>query len=164
MDITSEQVCQDLLGLIGKFKSGLARLSESYDLSIMQIHALYAIQQGDVTMGRVASTLHCDASNVTGIVDRLVAGKYITRQEGELDRRTKTLQLTAKGHAAVTDIYSKLPAELGCERLSTSERTRLHEITTKLTEVPTKKLTKLGDLGITGSGDLAPNIDKHLYS
>jgi len=67
----------------------------------MQIHALYAIKHGDVTMGRVAETLHCDASNVTGIVDRLVAGQFITRQEGELDRRTKTLQLTAKGHRAI---------------------------------------------------------------
>src|ERR1700733_1896639 len=93
MEITPEQVCQDLLGLIGRIKTSLARLSEKYDLTIMQVHALYAISQGDTTMGRVADTLHCDASNVTGIVDRLVASKLITRHEGEHDRRTKTLHL-----------------------------------------------------------------------
>src|SRR5437660_1048677 len=101
MEITSEQVCQDLLGLIGRVKTSLARLSEKYDLTIMQVHALYAISQGDITMGRVATTLHCDASNVTGIVDRLVAGRYITRQEGAHDRRTKSLELTSKGRATI---------------------------------------------------------------
>ncbi len=132
MNITSEQVCQDLLGLIGRIKTSLASLSEKYDLTIMQVHALYAISQGDATMGQVATTLHCDASNVTGIVDRLVAGHLITRQEGTQDRRTKTLQLTDKGHAAVNDIYANLPAQLGCSRLSDDERTTLHGIVTKL--------------------------------
>jgi len=134
MNITSEQVCQDLLGLIGRLKTSLARLSEKYDLTIMQVHALYAISQGDITtMGQVAGALHCDASNVTGIVDRLVAGGLITRQEGAHDRRTKTLHLTEKGRAAIDDIYSHLPTQLGCARLSDSEREHMHEIVTKLT-------------------------------
>src|SRR5580704_6835952 len=132
MNITSEQVCQDLLGLIGRIKTSLASLSEKYDLTIMQVHALYAISQGDATMGQVAGTLHCDASNVTGIVDRLVAGNLITRQEGAQDRRTKTLHLTDKGHAAVDDIYAHLPAQLGCGRLNDTERTTLHDIVAKL--------------------------------
>jgi DNA-binding MarR family transcriptional regulator len=139
MNITSEQVCQDLLGLIGRMKTSLAHLSEKYDLTIMQVHALYAISQGDTTMGQVADTLHCDASNVTGIVDRLVAGRLITRQEGTHDRRTKTLQLTDKGRAAVDDIYSNLPAQLGCGRLSEEERATLHDLASKLiTDVPAK--------------------------
>ena len=132
MNISSEQVCQDLLGIIGRIKSGLAVLSEKYDLTIMQVHALYAISQGDITMGKVATTLHCDASNVTGIVDRLVSAGLITRQEGEHDRRTKTLALTTPGHSAIEDIYSKLPAQLGCGRLSEAERGLLHGILSKL--------------------------------
>jgi MarR family transcriptional regulator, organic hydroperoxide resistance regulator len=139
MNITSEQVCQDLVALIGRIKGTLARLAEKYDLTPMQLHAMYAIQNGDITMGKVATTLHCDASNVTGIVDRLVAGHYLTRQEGELDRRTKSLQLTDRGRAAIEDIYSQLPTELGCARLSESECATLHGIATKLIgEVPAK--------------------------
>jgi DNA-binding MarR family transcriptional regulator len=138
MNITSEQVCQDLLGLISQVKTGLATLSVKYDLTIIQVHALYAISRGDITMGKVAATLHCDASNVTGIVDRLVASGLLTRQEGATDRRTKTLQLTPKGHAAIDDIYSKLPTQLGCARLSSSERTTLHGILGKLTTTPVK--------------------------
>jgi DNA-binding MarR family transcriptional regulator len=132
METTSEQVCQDLLGLVGRLKTSLGRLSEAYDLTAMQLHALYAIMNGDKTMGQVAEALHCDASNVTGIVDRLVSGQLITRQEGELDRRTKTLHLTTKGHEAVAAIFSQLPAQLGCNRLSASERATLHQVITKL--------------------------------
>ena len=138
MNITSEQICQDLLGIIGRIKTSLATLSEKYDLTIMQVHALYAISQGDNTMGKVAISLHCDASNVTGIVDRLVAAGLITRQEGVQDRRTKTLQVTDKGHAAVNEIYTQLPAQLGCSRLSDDERVTLHEILGKLTTAPIK--------------------------
>ena len=135
MKITSEQVCQDLLALIGRVKSSMAQAAERYDLSIMQIHTLYAISQGASTMGRVAETLHTDNSNVTGIVDRLVAAGLITRQEGEKDRRTKTLQLTAKGRTAIDAIYAALPSSLGCAQLSDSERELLHNIVAKLTTV-----------------------------
>jgi DNA-binding MarR family transcriptional regulator len=133
MNITPEQVCQDLLGIISRMKASMGVLAEKYDLTIMQVHALYAISRGDITMGNVATTLHCDASNVTGIVDRLVTAGLITRQEGAQDRRTKTLQLTSKGRAAIDDIYSHLPRELGCARLSDTEREQLHEIVGKLT-------------------------------
>ena len=136
METTSEQVCQDLLGLIGRLKAGLSRLSETHDLTAMQLHALYAITQGDTTMGQVAESLHCDASNVTGLVDRLVAGQFITRQEGERDRRTKTLHLTDKGRQAVDDVYSKLPAQLGCSQLDSRDRACLHSIVSKLIVAP----------------------------
>jgi DNA-binding MarR family transcriptional regulator len=113
-------------------KTSMAQAAERYDLTIMQVHTLYAISQGASTMGRVADTLHTDASNVTGIVDRLVATGLITRQEGALDRRTKTLQLTAQGRTAVDEIYAALPDLLGCPRLSEAERDMLHGLVTKL--------------------------------
>lgn len=138
MKVTSEQVCQDLLALIGRVKTCMSQEAERYDLTVMQIHTLYAISQGAVTMGRVAETLHTDASNVTGIVDRLVATGLITRQEGAQDRRTKTLQLTDKGRSAVDHIYAGLPASLGCSRLTESERNQLHEIASKLGAAPAK--------------------------
>jgi DNA-binding MarR family transcriptional regulator len=133
MKITPEQVCQDLLAIIGRVKGSLSQAAEQYDLTVMQIHALYAIEQGANTMGKVAVTLHCDASNVTGIVDRLVAAGLITRQEGALDRRTKTLHVTAQGKGAVGDIYAQLPNAIGCARLTDTERGQLHEIVSKLT-------------------------------
>ena len=103
----------------------------------MQLYALYAMQeQAATTMGQVAAILHCDASNVTGIVDRLVAQGLVVRQEDEHDRRTRTLHLTQQGMAVVHVISVKLPKQLGCDQLSVDERVTLHNILSKLAVNP----------------------------
>src|SRR6476659_2387976 len=48
-------------------------------------------------MGRLACALGCDASNVTGIVDRLEKRGLIERRASERDRRVKVLVVTAEG-------------------------------------------------------------------
>ncbi|HUS26036.1 MAG TPA: MarR family transcriptional regulator [Nevskiaceae bacterium] len=132
METTSKQVCEDLLALLKRLKVNMAALAEEHDLTAMQLHALYALLQGEVTMGRVAGTLHCDASNVTGIVDRLVTQQLITRTESAQDRRTKVLQLTPKGQQVIDDITAKLPVCLGCTKLNATERNTLHTTIAKL--------------------------------
>src|SRR3989442_15998603 len=61
-------------------------------------HALRLIEpERPLPMGELADHLFCDASNVTGIADRLEAKGYVERRAGEDDRRVKVLALTAKG-------------------------------------------------------------------
>jgi DNA-binding MarR family transcriptional regulator len=48
-------------------------------------------------MNALAETLACDASNVTGVVDKLEARGLIARQAAESDRRVKVLLVTDKG-------------------------------------------------------------------
>ena len=48
-------------------------------------------------MSALADTLLCDASNVTGIVDRLEARGLIERREAPQDRRVKMLAVTPEG-------------------------------------------------------------------
>ena len=48
-------------------------------------------------MSRLADTLSCDASNVTGLVDRLESRGLVRRQPSAEDRRVKVLQLTPAG-------------------------------------------------------------------
>jgi DNA-binding MarR family transcriptional regulator len=48
-------------------------------------------------MSRLADTLSCDASNVTGLVDRLESRGLVRRQASARDRRVKVLQLTPTG-------------------------------------------------------------------
>jgi DNA-binding MarR family transcriptional regulator len=130
--ITPEAVCQELLGLLKKFKSHMATIAESHGLTTMQLHALHAIAEGYATMGKVAQTMHCDASNVTGIIDRLTALKLVTRQEDPRDRRVKTLQLTPHGKAILQQVIDELPVRLGCSRLSGPELSSLHGTIAKL--------------------------------
>jgi DNA-binding MarR family transcriptional regulator len=49
------------------------------------------------TMGRMAELLHCDPSNVTGIVDALEDRGLAAREPSAEDRRVKVIELTAAG-------------------------------------------------------------------
>jgi DNA-binding MarR family transcriptional regulator len=49
------------------------------------------------TMSEVATALHCDNSNVTGIVDNLEEKGLAQRRSSEDDRRVKLIALTAEG-------------------------------------------------------------------
>ena len=48
-------------------------------------------------MSEIASYLHCDNSNVTGIVDGLEEKGLVERQPAEHDRRVKLIALTREG-------------------------------------------------------------------
>jgi MarR family transcriptional regulator, organic hydroperoxide resistance regulator len=73
-------------------------LAQELGLAPMQLHALRLIAPGvEVPMSSLAGKLFCDASNVTGIVDRLEARGLIERRPAEHDRRVKLLVLTAEG-------------------------------------------------------------------
>ena len=49
------------------------------------------------TMGKLAKLLHCDNSNVTGIVDNLEDKNLAVRFPSEVDRRIKVVELSVKG-------------------------------------------------------------------
>src|ERR687893_1964051 len=73
-------------------------LAQEMGLAPMQLHALRLIEPGDgVPMSSLAGMLFCDASNVTGIVDRLEARGLIERRPAAYDRRVKLLVLTEEG-------------------------------------------------------------------
>ena len=73
-------------------------LAQEMGLAPMQLHALRLIEPGDgVPMSSLADKLFCDASNVTGIVDRLEGRGLIERRPSDKDRRVKLLVLTSEG-------------------------------------------------------------------
>jgi DNA-binding MarR family transcriptional regulator len=73
-------------------------LAQEMGLAPMQLHALRLVEPGDgVPMSSLAGKLFCDASNVTGIVDRLEARGLIERRPSPTDRRVKLLVLTDEG-------------------------------------------------------------------
>jgi len=62
-------------------------------------------------MSWIAVLMHCDASNVTGIIDRLVAMELVERTESPTDRRIKMARLTAKGKQLRAEIMRELTEE-----------------------------------------------------
>lgn len=131
--MSNQQMCDDLMSLLNCVKRAAIDLSEERGLTKVQFFALYSLYQHDeLAMGRIADVLHCDASNVTGIVDRLVVQDLVVRQESAKDRRTKTLKLTAKGRHAIESLNAKLPSQLGCDKLTENEQQTLHIIVQKI--------------------------------
>jgi MarR family transcriptional regulator, organic hydroperoxide resistance regulator len=81
------------------------------------------------TMGAMADLLHCDPSNVTGIVDTLEDRKLARRKPSEADRRVKVVELTAAGkklRARASEEMYKPPAWI--EGLSEADQLRLRDI------------------------------------
>src|ERR1041384_1359065 len=67
-------------------------------ISPQQAMALGSLEPGQpLPMSALAAELHCDNSNITGIVDRLEAAGLAERRPSERDRRVKAVVLTDKG-------------------------------------------------------------------
>jgi DNA-binding MarR family transcriptional regulator len=89
-----------LLQVAFRSKHGLMKLAEKYDLTVVQLHSLGVMNPGEgIPMNTLSNLLLCDASNVTGIVDRLLTQGYIKREENPKDRRVKVITLTPEGVA-----------------------------------------------------------------
>lgn len=90
-------------------KQGLIKLSEEYGLTVMQAFTLCLLApKQPVPMHSLSGMLGCDASNVTGIVDRLVRSSYIERKESSIDRRVHIISLTKKGYDVRAEFLQKI--------------------------------------------------------
>jgi len=79
-------------------RSQLPPLAAELELSPAQCHVLHLIEPGrPIPMGQLAETLSCDASNVTGLVNRLESRGLVQRRPSEGDRRVRVLYLTPTG-------------------------------------------------------------------
>jgi DNA-binding MarR family transcriptional regulator len=92
-----------------RFGAAMAEL----ELTPVLAHALRRLEPNrPIQMNELADALYCDASNVTGIVDRLEARGLVERRPARHDRRVKALVLTPEGvelRAKVTARMSEPP-------------------------------------------------------
>jgi DNA-binding MarR family transcriptional regulator len=85
------------------------RVIAELDLSPPQAYALRLLEpERPLPMRDLADGLACDASNVTGIVDRLERRGLVERQVSTSDRRVKTLVVTAEGVALRARLLRRL--------------------------------------------------------
>ena len=117
-------------------RSSLPSLAHELELSPAQCHVLHLIEPGHpVPMGELAGALSCDASNVTGLVDRLEARGLVARQASPADRRVKVLTLTPAGRRVRAVLIERLtapPDTLG--RLSAQEQRLLVDLLRRILE------------------------------
>jgi MarR family transcriptional regulator, organic hydroperoxide resistance regulator len=117
-------------------RANLPPVAAELELSPAQCHVLHLIEPGrPVPMGQLAETLACDASNVTGLVDRLESRGLVRRRPSAEDRRVKVLDLTPKGsrlRELLLDRMTAPPETL--QRLSPAEQRALVRILARLLE------------------------------
>ena len=100
---------------------------EVEQLSPAQCHVLHLIEPDrPLPMGRLAETLSCDRSNVTGLVDRLESRGLIQRRTSASDRRVKVLQLTPAGSRLRAHLLKRMTGRsLPLSRLSVDQQRTL---------------------------------------
>lgn len=127
----------ELVGWGEKVAPRFPMVAMELDLSPKQLGVLWRLDPDTVEEGlpmrEVASSLYCDASYVTDMVDRLEERDLIERRPDPGDRRVKLLALTPAGESlrdrALEMLYT--PPE-GFERLSDEERRTLSELLAKV--------------------------------
>jgi DNA-binding MarR family transcriptional regulator len=125
---------QLLLEFLLSQRAHLPTLAAALELSPAQCHVLHVIEPGrPMPMKRLAETLSCDASNVTGLVDRLESRGLVRRVPGSADRRVKVLDLTPTGARLRAQLIERMtapPASFG--RLSARDQRALARILSRL--------------------------------
>ena len=95
-----------------------------------QMFALRALDpERPVPMRELAAELHCDSSNVTGLVDGLEAHGLVERRAAEHDRRVRMLVVTERGarvRERINDVMQEVPASLAA--LSAADQQALRDI------------------------------------
>jgi DNA-binding MarR family transcriptional regulator len=105
-------------------------------LTFAQAHALRLLDPDrPLAMSALAQLLVCDASNVTGIADRLEARGLVERRSAGKDRRVKVLALTAAGgelRTRVLELMSEPPEAIAA--LSDEDQRALRDILRRAVE------------------------------
>jgi len=137
MKSTKSQACEAWELLVKFFftqRADLPTLASEFELSPAQCHVLHLMEPDQpIPMGRLAEALACDASNVTGLVDRLESRGLVRRRPSSGDRRVKVLELTSAGARLRSIVLERMiepPDSLN--RLSPDEKRALVKILKRL--------------------------------
>ncbi|MFJ5774273.1 MarR family winged helix-turn-helix transcriptional regulator [Streptomyces sp. NPDC093094] len=120
-----ELLSVSLAAYYGDFTAAAA----SENLTASQGKTLNVLRRGPAAMRVLAAVLTCDASNMTGIVDRLEKRGLVRREPSPTDRRVKNVVLTAEGEHVIDVIRGKMhTTRAGLDRLDGEERDTLYAL------------------------------------
>jgi DNA-binding MarR family transcriptional regulator len=122
-EVAAAQEAWSLLAqLFWQMRPRMLGVAAEFGLTPPQMFALRVLDpEQPVPMRELAAQLHCDSSNVTGLVDGLEAHGLVERRSAEHDRRVRMLVVTERGvrlrerlHAVINEVPAPL-AGLGAE-------------------------------------------------
>lgn len=109
-----KEVAQLMLVLAETLQQGFSAMAAQFGLTAAQAKLLLNLAPGEaLPMRALAERLDCDASNLTGLVDRLEARGAVRRQADPADRRIKVLVITDEGCRVRDNFWSGMVASAG---------------------------------------------------
>ncbi|WP_410875936.1 MarR family winged helix-turn-helix transcriptional regulator [Nocardia sp. A7] len=127
--VDTAQLMELLSVSLGAYYGDFTAAAASENLTASQGKTLTVLRRGPVTMRALAENLACDASNVTGIINRLEKRGLVHREPSPSDRRVTTLVITADGERVTDAIRAKMrTTEDGLNRLSDQDREHLSDL------------------------------------
>jgi DNA-binding MarR family transcriptional regulator len=132
--LTKRTAVEDAWALMGQLfwqmRPRMLRVAGEFGLSPPQLFALRTLDPDNpVPMSALATALHCDNSNVTGLVDGLEAQGLVVRRPAEHDRRVRMVVVTERGaevRGRFVDVMQEVPPELAA--LSPADQKALRDI------------------------------------
>lgn len=120
----------DLIGsVVARYHEEYDRAAAAHSLTGAQARVLALLSLEPLPMRRIARTLKCEPSNVTGIIDRLEARGLVERRPDPTDRRVKVAATTATGTRTARQLRDSLGfAREPLAELSRAERTTLRDL------------------------------------
>jgi DNA-binding MarR family transcriptional regulator len=123
-------IWRKLIDLLHVQRYWMEQIAADFDMTPQMAIALQEIPaERTITMKELAAALWCDASNTTGVVDRLEAGKLVERRASATDRRIKCLVLTSSGKRVrrrIAERMSEAPPAVAA--LSAADQSALESI------------------------------------
>lgn len=93
-----EEVVSLLMTMAQRLQQHATARAAEFELTLSQAKVLMEMERGEaIPMGELAVRLNYDASNLTGLVDRLEARGALERRPDPNDRRVKELVMTDEG-------------------------------------------------------------------
>ncbi|MFH9727419.1 MarR family winged helix-turn-helix transcriptional regulator [Streptomyces sp. NPDC017254] len=123
----------ELLAAIGTAQwRDFAAAAAHHGLTSTQAKVLAQLN-GPLPMRALATLLVCDASNVTGIVDRLEARSLVRREPDPSDRRVKNVVATDEGRDIIRRVREEMQATSGAlDTLDADESATLYTLLARL--------------------------------
>ncbi len=117
------------VGLMDRTKQHVREVAEEEGLSIAQLDVLRRLRHyGPTPMRRLAEQMNCEASNLTGLVDRLELRGLVERQPDPSDRRVRLLALTGAGTQVSQEAWEAVARRCPLTSLEPERRVQLAQL------------------------------------
>jgi DNA-binding MarR family transcriptional regulator len=116
--------------LFWELRPRMGAVAAELGLTPPQMFALKVLDpEHPIPMRELAAELHCDNSNVTGLIDRLTAQGLVERRDAPHDRRVRMLAVTADGarvRERLAGVMLEVPALIA--GMSEADQTALRDL------------------------------------